>query len=92
MNGRRDGHDRFHAHEAYEAKKLKYFCFVNTWDRHRYYTYLYHSLTHTTHKYTQTHTPRGLGWRIYYRVAVTELTTNKRHISSPGHIHTLGHF
>ena len=72
--------------------KQKKICFVNTWDRLRYYTYLYYSLTHTTHTYTHARTLRGLGWCIYCRVAVTELTTNKRHISSPGHVHTFGHF
>ena len=31
-----------YAHEAYEAKKQKhFFCFVNTWDRHRFYTHIY---------------------------------------------------
>jgi hypothetical protein len=36
-----------YAHEAYEAI---FFCYVNTWDRHRFYTYIYYCIQiYTTH-------------------------------------------
>jgi hypothetical protein len=34
-----------YVHEAYEAKKKCFFCYVNTSHRHRFYTYIYYSCT-----------------------------------------------
>jgi hypothetical protein len=46
-----------YAHEAYEGKKIKiFFCYVNTWDRHRLYIYI---LLARARAHTHTHTHEG---------------------------------